>query len=137
MRRRECIALLGGVAGPIVARTQQSGNLPHIGFLGANTASSQGEWTTAFAQRLAGLGWVPGHTIVIDYHPKCGQEMDLEDKDTSSGRDMRTYYCEPCKSRDHHRHITAPELSDRPVAIVMEGDPALVKGEIKGWRLSG
>jgi putative tryptophan/tyrosine transport system substrate-binding protein len=68
MRRRECIALLGGVAGwPIIARTQQSGNLPHIGFLGANTAFSQGEWTTAFAQRLAGLGWVPGHTIVIDY----------------------------------------------------------------------
>jgi DNA-directed RNA polymerase subunit RPC12/RpoP len=29
--------------------------------------------------------------------PKCGQEMDLEEKDTSSGRDMRTYYCGPCK----------------------------------------
>ena len=38
---------------------------------------------------------------------------------------------------DHHRHITAQELSDPPVAIVMEGDPALVEGEIKGWRLSG
>lgn len=31
--------------------------------------------------------------------PKCGQEMDLEEKDTSSGRDMRTYYCQPCKER--------------------------------------
>jgi hypothetical protein len=41
------------------------------------------------------------------------------------------------RCRDHHRHITAQELSDPPVPIVMEGDPALVEGEIKGWRLSG
>jgi hypothetical protein len=25
--------------------------------------------------------------------------MDLEEKDTSSGRDMRTYYCRPCDPR--------------------------------------
>jgi hypothetical protein len=31
--------------------------------------------------------------------PRCGQVMDLEEKDTSSGRDMRTYYCGPCKER--------------------------------------
>ena len=31
--------------------------------------------------------------------PKCGQEMDLEEKDTSSGRDMWTYICRPCKER--------------------------------------
>jgi hypothetical protein len=30
---------------------------------------------------------------------KCGREMDLEEKDTSSGRDMRTYYCRPCDAR--------------------------------------
>ena len=29
--------------------------------------------------------------------PKCTQEMDLYEKDTSSGRDMRTYVCRPCK----------------------------------------
>jgi len=29
--------------------------------------------------------------------PKCDQEMDLYEKDTSSGRDMRTYVCRPCK----------------------------------------
>ena len=27
---------------------------------------------------------------------KCGQPMDLYEKDTSSGRDMRTYVCRPC-----------------------------------------
>ena len=31
--------------------------------------------------------------------PTCGQQMDLEEKDTSSGRDMRTYYCGPCRER--------------------------------------
>src|SRR5215831_10162917 len=41
------------------------------------------------------------------------------------------------RCRDDHRHITAQELSDPPVAIVMKGDPALVEGEIKGWGLSG
>jgi predicted RNA-binding Zn-ribbon protein involved in translation (DUF1610 family) len=29
--------------------------------------------------------------------PKCGKEMHLEDKDTSSGSDMRTYRCDYCK----------------------------------------
>src|SRR5207237_2500515 len=41
------------------------------------------------------------------------------------------------RCRDDHRHITAQELSDPSVAVVMEGDPALVEGEIKGWRFSG
>ena len=30
---------------------------------------------------------------------KCAREMKLEEKDTSSGRDMRTYYCQPCNER--------------------------------------
>ena len=30
---------------------------------------------------------------------KCGREMDREEKDTSSGRDMRTYYCRHCELR--------------------------------------
>ena len=28
--------------------------------------------------------------------PECGKQMDLYEKDTSSGRDMRTYVCHPC-----------------------------------------
>ena len=31
--------------------------------------------------------------------PKCDQYMDLEEKDTSSGRDMRTYHCRTCDER--------------------------------------
>ena len=29
--------------------------------------------------------------------PKCGKKMRREDKDTSSGRDMRTYCCDSCQ----------------------------------------
>jgi transposase-like protein len=29
--------------------------------------------------------------------PKCRARMDLYEKDTSSGRDMRTYVCRPCR----------------------------------------
>jgi transposase-like protein len=31
--------------------------------------------------------------------PQCGATMGLEEKDTSSGRDMRTYACSSCKER--------------------------------------
>jgi hypothetical protein len=30
---------------------------------------------------------------------KCGREMEFEEKDTSSGRDMRTHYCRHCDVR--------------------------------------
>lgn len=28
---------------------------------------------------------------------KCGRAMEFMEKDTSSGRELRTYYCAPCK----------------------------------------
>jgi uncharacterized protein YlaI len=31
--------------------------------------------------------------------PKCDRRMDLEEKDTSSGRDMHTYHCRACDER--------------------------------------
>jgi putative tryptophan/tyrosine transport system substrate-binding protein len=69
MRRRE---FLGGLSGavatwPLAARAQQVGKLPTIGFLGANTASSQRPSTDAFVQRLRELGWIDGRTVAIEY----------------------------------------------------------------------
>jgi putative tryptophan/tyrosine transport system substrate-binding protein len=68
MRRREFIAGLGGaVAWPLVARAQQPGKLPTIGFLGANSPSVQSQWTAAFVQRLHELGWIEGRNVAIEY----------------------------------------------------------------------
>jgi putative ABC transport system substrate-binding protein len=68
MRRREFISLVGGAAAwPLAARAQQPAKLPTIGFLGANTALAQSQWTAAFVQRLRELGWIEGRTIAIEY----------------------------------------------------------------------
>ena len=69
MRRREFIALLGSsLAGwSPAARAQQAGRVPTIGFLGSATPATQGQWVTAFVQRLRELGWIEGRTIAIEY----------------------------------------------------------------------
>lgn len=68
MRRREFITLIGGAVGawPLAVRAQQV-KVPTIGFLGANTASSQRSSTDAFVQRLHELGWIDGRTVAIEY----------------------------------------------------------------------
>ena len=68
MKRREFLTLLGGAAvWPLVARAQQAGKLPTIGFLGTATPSGWGQWTAVFVQRLRELGWIEGRTVAIEY----------------------------------------------------------------------
>jgi ABC-type uncharacterized transport system substrate-binding protein len=68
IQRREFITLVGGAAAvwPTTGWGQQPA-LPVIGFLGANTPASQGQWTAAFVQRLRELGWSEGRNISIQY----------------------------------------------------------------------
>jgi putative ABC transport system substrate-binding protein len=68
IQRREFLAALGGAAAawPLVARAQQPGKLPTIGFLGAE-ATAWSAYITAFAERLRALGWIEGRTIAIEY----------------------------------------------------------------------
>jgi putative ABC transport system substrate-binding protein len=67
VRRREFITLLGGAtAWPIVARAQQGGKLPTIGFLGAD-ASAFSPWTAAFVAHLRELGWIENRNVAIEY----------------------------------------------------------------------
>jgi putative tryptophan/tyrosine transport system substrate-binding protein len=67
--RRKFLAALSGAATawPLVGRAQQPAKLPTIGFLGAGTSSSHGQWAAAFVQRLHDLGWIEGRTIAIEY----------------------------------------------------------------------
>ena len=81
MKRREFITLLGGAAAvgwPLAARAQTP--VPVIGFLGANTPTTQGPWTAAFVQRLRELSWVEGRTVSVEYRWAEGSReraMDL------------------------------------------------------------
>jgi putative tryptophan/tyrosine transport system substrate-binding protein len=74
MQRREFITLLGGAvaAWPLLARAQQSGKPPTIGFLGADAAVFS-PWTAAFVSRLRELGWVEGRTVTIEYRWSQGR----------------------------------------------------------------
>jgi ABC transporter substrate binding protein len=68
VKRRAFISLLGGAAAawPAVARAQQPGKLPTIGFLGAD-ASAFSAWSTAFVAHLRELGWVENRNVAIEY----------------------------------------------------------------------
>ena len=78
MRRREFITLLAGAAAwPLVARAQQPGRLPTIGFLGGGAPTSQRTWVEAFVRRLRELGWTEGRTISIEYRWAEGRSDSL------------------------------------------------------------
>jgi len=66
VKRREFIALVGAAAWPVAARSQQSGKLPTIGFLGA-APSIEGQRVAAFVQRLRELAWIDGRNLAIEY----------------------------------------------------------------------
>ena len=70
MKRREFIALIGGVAAwPLAARAQQGERLRRIGVLMAFTADDAEGQTrlAAFLQGLQQLGWADGQNVRVDY----------------------------------------------------------------------
>jgi putative ABC transport system substrate-binding protein len=67
MNRRTFIAGLSGAAAwPVVARGQQAGKLPTIGFLGSSTPAISSGWVAAFIRRLRELGWIEGRNIAVE-----------------------------------------------------------------------
>src|SRR5215472_15120309 len=67
MRRREFIALAGGVATawPLAARAQQQ--TPLIGFLNGQTAAGYTHLVSAFTHGLSETGFVEGQNVTIEY----------------------------------------------------------------------
>ena len=72
MKRREFLTLLGGAAAPAIlwpraARTQPTGKVARIGFLGSATAVGSAKSVEALRTGLRDLGYVEGKNIVIEF----------------------------------------------------------------------
>src|SRR5262249_20240841 len=78
MRRREAITLIGSAAAaiamPRVARAQQP--MPVVGYLRAGSRGAASDIETAFRQGLAGIGFVEGRNVTIDYR-YAENQLDL------------------------------------------------------------
>ena len=73
MRRRDFIAVLGGVAAmPLVARAQQPA-MPVIGFLCSATAKGWAPNLAVFLEGLSETGYVDGRNVTIEYRWADGQ----------------------------------------------------------------
>ena len=71
MKRREFITLVGGaaVAWPLAARGQQAVRVPRVGVLigySENDPETQAR-LLAFRRGLDHLGWIEGHSVLVDY----------------------------------------------------------------------
>jgi len=78
MKRREFISLVGAAAAwPLVARAQQVGKTPQIGYLGVSSPSLEPHYVEAFRQKLRELGHVEGKNIAIEYRWAEGQDDRL------------------------------------------------------------
>ncbi len=69
MRRRELIALIGGVAATwsLTARAQQAGKIPRIGFMGNSTAALEANLIGPFRDGFRELGYEEGRNIIIEF----------------------------------------------------------------------
>jgi putative ABC transport system substrate-binding protein len=75
-RRKFLATLFGGAAAwPLAGRAQQATKVPTIGILGSGIPATEGQWYTAFVQRLRKLGWIDGRTVAIEYRWAEGRDV--------------------------------------------------------------
>jgi putative tryptophan/tyrosine transport system substrate-binding protein len=121
MQRREFITLLGcaAAAWPLTARAQQP-KIPTIGFLGANSASAQTQWTAALVKRLRELDWVEGRTVSIEYRWAEGHS----DRYTEIAAEFVRLKVNVIVTAGNEAAIAAKQVTSViPIVFAVAGDP--------------
>ncbi len=78
-RRSFMGAIAGGLlAAPLAAEAQQAGKMPRIGYLAAALAANP-HFPEGFRQGLRDLGYIEGHSIVIECRDAPGKAEQLPD----------------------------------------------------------
>jgi putative ABC transport system substrate-binding protein len=66
-RRKLLAALTGAAVWPVAARSQQSAEMPVIGWLESGSRQTVADYSPAFHQGLAEMGYVEGRNVAIEY----------------------------------------------------------------------
>jgi len=120
MRRRDFIRGIAGpaVAWPLVARAQQAGKLPIIGFLGTD-ATVWSPWTAAFVARLRELGWIEGRTVTIEYRWSEGRP----ERTAAFAAEFVRLNVDVIVTAGPAVAITRQATSDIPIVFTITNDP--------------
>ena len=87
IRRRDFIAGLGGAAAwPLAARGQQGDRVRRIGMLvepGDEDEPDMKVRISAFSQALAGLGWIVGRNVQVDFRARARRSWSARNPTSS------------------------------------------------------
>jgi putative tryptophan/tyrosine transport system substrate-binding protein len=121
VRRREFLAIAGAAgAWPLAVVAQQGTELPMIGYLGPNADSVDRPRIAAFAQRLADLGWVEGHNVIIEHRAADGR---AERADEIASEFVRRKVTIILTSGDAQGLAAKRATTAIPIVIAIMGDP--------------
>jgi putative ABC transport system substrate-binding protein len=122
VRRREFITLVGGAAAawPMVARSQQVGKVPRIGFLGLASPSTFAARFEGLRQGLRDFGYVEGATIAIEYRWAEGHYERLPEL----ARELVRSNVELILTHATPGGLAAKQATSTiPIVVALSGDP--------------
>jgi putative tryptophan/tyrosine transport system substrate-binding protein len=136
IRRREFIRLAAAAAAtcrPLSARAQPSGQIWHVGFLGAASAAKYTNLVDALRAGLRDFGYIEGKNIVINFRWAEGNNQRLPELATELVNlqpDVLVTHGTPGTSAAKHATTTIP------IVMAVSGD-AIATGLIKSLAQSG